>query len=27
MRALVLRTHGGLENLDMVGDYPVPQAA
>jgi NADPH:quinone reductase-like Zn-dependent oxidoreductase len=27
MRALVLRTHGGLENLDIVGDYPVPQAA
>src|SRR5499426_2290987 len=26
MRALVLRTHGGLENLDIVGDYPVPQA-
>src|SRR5215510_10617776 len=27
MRALVLRTHGGLENLDIVDDYPVPQAA
>jgi NADPH:quinone reductase-like Zn-dependent oxidoreductase len=27
MRALVLRTHGGLENLDIVGDYPVPQVA
>jgi alcohol dehydrogenase len=27
MRALVLRTHGGLENLDVVSDYPVPQAA
>src|SRR5499426_621588 len=26
MRALVLRTHGGLENLDLVDDYPVPQA-
>src|SRR5262249_5206753 len=26
MRALVLRTHGGLENLDVVSDYPVPQA-
>jgi NADPH:quinone reductase-like Zn-dependent oxidoreductase len=26
MRALVLRTHGGLDNLDIVGDYPVPQA-
>src|SRR5215468_236162 len=27
MRALVLRTHGGLDNLDIVGDYPMPQAA
>jgi NADPH:quinone reductase-like Zn-dependent oxidoreductase len=27
MRALVLRTHGGLENLDIVGDYPMPQMA
>jgi len=27
MRALVLRTHGGLETLDIVDDYPVPQAA
>jgi NADPH:quinone reductase-like Zn-dependent oxidoreductase len=27
MRALVLRTHGGLENLDVVDDQPVPQAA
>jgi alcohol dehydrogenase len=27
MRALVLRTHGGLENLDIVGDYPMPQVA
>src|SRR5437867_11282385 len=27
MRALVLRTHGALENLEIVGDYPVPQAA
>src|SRR5262247_622785 len=27
MRALVLRTHGGLDNLDIVGDYPVPQVA
>src|ERR671931_1799966 len=26
MRALVLRTHGSLENLDVVGDYPVPAA-
>src|SRR6266403_4337486 len=27
MRALVLRTHWGLENLDIVGDYPMPQVA
>ena len=27
MRALVLRTHGGLDNLDVVGDYPMPQVA
>src|SRR5262247_2398192 len=27
MRALVLRTHGGLDNLDVVDDYRVPQAA
>src|SRR5262245_1393454 len=26
MRALVLRTHGGLETLDIVDDYPMPQA-
>src|SRR5437879_33628 len=26
MRALVLRQHGGLENLQVVADYPVPQA-
>jgi NADPH:quinone reductase-like Zn-dependent oxidoreductase len=26
MQALVLRTHGALENLEIVGDYPVPQA-
>jgi alcohol dehydrogenase len=26
MRALVLRQHGGLENLQVVTDYPVPQA-
>jgi alcohol dehydrogenase len=25
MRALVLRQHGGLENLQVVTDYPVPQ--
>jgi NADPH:quinone reductase-like Zn-dependent oxidoreductase len=24
MRALVLRRHGGRENLDLVDDYPVP---
>src|SRR5712692_460941 len=27
MKALVLRQHGGLENLEVVGDHPVPQAA
>src|SRR6266478_403507 len=27
MRALVLRTHGRVDNLDIVDDYPVPQAA
>jgi NADPH:quinone reductase-like Zn-dependent oxidoreductase len=27
MKALVLRQHGGIENLDVVADYPVPQAA
>jgi alcohol dehydrogenase len=27
MRALVLRTHGALENLDVVDNHPVPQAA
>jgi 2-desacetyl-2-hydroxyethyl bacteriochlorophyllide A dehydrogenase len=26
MKALVLRKHGGLDGLDVVGDYPVPQA-
>src|SRR5215470_12038662 len=26
MKALVLRQHGGLENLDVVSDRPVPQA-
>src|SRR5438876_347833 len=26
MRALVLRTHGGLENLDVVDNHPVPRA-
>jgi alcohol dehydrogenase len=27
MRALVLRQHGGLENLEVASDYPVPQPA
>jgi NADPH:quinone reductase-like Zn-dependent oxidoreductase len=27
MRALVLRTHGGLENLDVIDNHPVPQVA
>jgi NADPH:quinone reductase-like Zn-dependent oxidoreductase len=26
MKALVLRKHGGLEELEVVADYPVPQA-
>ena len=26
MRALVLRQHGGLENLEVVSDHPVPKA-
>jgi 2-desacetyl-2-hydroxyethyl bacteriochlorophyllide A dehydrogenase len=26
MRALVLRRHGSLDDLDVVGDYPVPAA-
>src|SRR5437773_7970830 len=26
MRALVLRQHGGLDNLDVVMHYPVPSA-
>jgi len=26
MRALVLRRHGGLDDLEVVGDYPTPQA-
>jgi len=26
MKALVLRQHGGLDNLQVVDDYPVPQA-
>ncbi len=25
MKALVLKAHGGLDNLELVGDYPVPQ--
>src|SRR4029077_9791942 len=24
MKALVLRKHGGLDDLDIVSDYPVP---
>ncbi len=27
MRALVLRRHGGLDDLDVVDDYPKPQAS
>src|ERR1700689_2084039 len=27
MRALVLRRHGGLDDLDVVDDYPTPQAS
>ena len=27
MKALVLRKHGGLDDLDVVDDHPVPQAA
>jgi len=27
MRALVLRKHGSLDDLDVVADYPTPQAA
>src|ERR1700749_2551730 len=26
MRALLLRRHGGLSDLELVGDYPVPRA-
>src|SRR4030081_3416131 len=26
MKALVLRQHGGLENLEVATDHPVPQA-
>jgi alcohol dehydrogenase len=26
MRALLLRRHGGLEDLDLVSDHPVPAA-
>ena len=26
MRALVLKTHGDLGNLELVRDYPIPQA-
>src|SRR6266404_9011342 len=27
MRALVLRKHGGLDDLEVVNDHPVPKAA
>ena len=27
MRALVLKAHGGLENLDLVADHPRPSAS
>jgi NADPH:quinone reductase-like Zn-dependent oxidoreductase len=27
MKALLLRKHGGLEELEVVGDHPVPRAA
>ena len=27
MRALVLRRHGTLDDLEVVGDYPMPQAS
>ncbi|HKT17404.1 MAG TPA: zinc-binding dehydrogenase [Stellaceae bacterium] len=27
MRALVLRSHGGLENLEVADDHPMPQVA
>jgi alcohol dehydrogenase len=27
MKALVLRKHGGLDDLEVVSDYPVPQAS
>ena len=26
MKALLLRKHGGLEELEVVGDHPVPAA-
>lgn len=26
MKALLLKSHGGIENLDLVSDYPLPQA-
>ena len=26
MKALVLRKHGGLDDLEVVGDYPMPEA-
>src|SRR5262249_60392171 len=27
MKALVLRKHGGLDDLAVVGDHPIPMAA
>src|SRR5829696_9756328 len=27
MRALVLRKHGGLEDLEVVDDHPIPETA
>ena len=27
MKALLLRKHGGLDDLDVVSDHPVPRAA
>lgn len=26
MRALILKTHGQLANLELIGDYPMPRA-
>ena len=27
MKALLLKQHGGLEQLDVVADYPAPASA